>query len=122
MACTLTQLSAQNFTTYRGDDFIIDLTFEDDNGDPVDITGWTIFFTMKSSKDLMDKDAIIQKTVTTHISPTNGQSQVRLTSTDTATLCATFYYDLQYKDDHGVIRTMTAGQITFLEDVTRRTS
>jgi hypothetical protein len=113
---------SQNFTTYRGDDFIFDLLFQDVNEDPVNITGWTTFFTMKLSKDLVDSQAILKKTVTAHVDPTNGRTQIRLTSADTATLVGVFFYDIQYKDASGLIKTVTNGQITFVEDVTRRTS
>lgn len=122
MICTTATPTTQNFTTYRGDDFIINLTFQDDEGDPVDITGWTVFFTLKDDKDLLDSQAIVQKTITVHVDPTDGISQVHVTNTETSTLVGTFYYDLQYKDDHAVVRTLTEGTVTFFEDVTRRTS
>jgi hypothetical protein len=36
-----------NMLVYRGDDFSMALTFKDLNQDPIDISGWTISFTVK---------------------------------------------------------------------------
>ena len=47
----------------RGDDYTIQLTYVDTKGNPVDLTGSTVFFTAKIQADnvLDDSSAIIQK-------------------------------------------------------------
>lgn len=56
------------------------------NGTVVDITGSTIYFTVKADEydsSIDDSTAIISKTVTTHSDPTNGISSIQLTPDDT---------------------------------------
>ena len=57
----------------RGDDITINATFKDDNGDAINITGYTVFFTVKDNyTSTTDSAALISKTVTSHTSPTTG--------------------------------------------------
>ena len=94
----------------------------DEDKSPIDITGWTIFFTIKKKKSDTDDQAVISKTITTFDDPTSGIASVTLTSTETYNLDGTYFYDFQFKDNVGSVSTIVAGGITFLEDITRRTS
>jgi hypothetical protein len=110
-----------NFSLIRGDDRTFALEFKKD-GVPQDITGWTIFFTLKRSLYDSDNDALIKKTVTVHTDPTNGKTEFSITSAETDSLSGTYYYDIQYKDTGNKINTVMIGTMNFQEDVTRRTS
>jgi len=48
-------MGQSNIVVYRGDDFSTQLIFTDDNEAVIDITGWTIFFTVK--KKVTDSDS-----------------------------------------------------------------
>lgn len=102
-----------------GDSRTITVTF------PYDITGHTIFFTVRASTTLDDSDdstALIQKTVSSHSNPTAGETQIALSNTDTRITPGTHYFDIQDKDGSGNVASTKKAFIEFVEDVTKRTS
>jgi len=109
-------------SVYRGDDKTFNFTFVDGDGDPVDITGWTIFFTVKENESDADDDAKISVDVTSHTSPTGGLSSLSITDSDTNITPKRYYYDFQIKKADGIIRTLLKGTIQVMTDITRRTS
>lgn len=106
----------------RGDSKTYTLLFRDENDACVDITGWTIFFTVKQNAGQTDDDAKIKKDITVHTDPLNGQSAIELTPSDTANLLGGYLYDIQYKDTTGKIQTIVEGIFSVSKDITRRTS
>lgn len=106
---------------YRGDDVSWDLIFKDSEGVPIDITGYTFFFTVKENKADTDDEALITKTVDTHTDPTNGETEINLSSTLTNITPGLFWYDIQQKDNIGKIKTLVVGRIRVHEDITNRT-
>lgn len=111
-----------NYTEEQGDTIPYSFTFEDSDGNAIDISDWTIFATVKESIDDSDADAKIQKTVTSHDNPTSGETSLTYTSSDTDGLEGTYVYDFQYKDGDGEITTFQRGEIRFRKDVTESTS
>lgn len=112
-------------SVYRGDSKSLDLTFTDSDGAAIDITGWIIFFTVKpSSAGSTDDDstAVIQKDVTVHTTPVDGETTISLTPTDTDIALATYKYDIQTKNTDGDIYTVVVGNFQVHRDITRRTS
>jgi len=108
-----------NFKLIRGDDHTFALEFKQD-GVPKNITGWTVFLTVKKNIDDLDANAVISKTVTSHTDPTNGKTEISIADTETDPLCGIYYYDIQYKDLAGIIKTVMLGTLNFYKDVTRR--
>jgi len=110
---------------HRGDTRNLDFNFTDSTGAIIDITGYTVFLTVKAviDNDLTDNSAIIKKTVTSHTDPTNGVTVVSLTSTDTNQTPGSYLYDIQLKSPAGDISTGAEYPAKFiiLSDVTRRT-
>lgn len=114
-----------DFELIQGDDESLTVTFKDEDGAVIDITGYTVFFTMKKrpDDDSDDSDAPIKKTVTSHSDPTNGETIIYLTSAETAVLEARRYvYDLQLKDLSDKINSTKYGVLEVIKDVTNRTS
>ena len=106
----------------RGDDKWYVLTFKDADGVAIDITGWTIFMTVKGKMTDADVDAIITETVTSHFDPTAGQTKVHISSTQSTVAAASYYYDIQVKKDDDEIFTVMYGDFVVRQDVTLRTS
>lgn len=104
----------------RGDTKTYTLYFYDANGGYVDITGYTIFFTAKTSPAILDASATISKTITTHTNPTAGETEISLTTTDTATV-ASLVFDIQVKTATGDIFTILTGDLNIVKDITIRT-
>ena len=48
-----------NYTVKRGDDFSFEIAYyEEDDVTPIDVSGWTFFFTVKLAFDTDDTDAL----------------------------------------------------------------
>ncbi len=115
-----TKMNIYDFEIVREDTKKIPLEFCTDSGH-VDISTWTIFFTMKEKITDTDVNAKISKTVTSHTDPLNGYTEILLTSSDTTQTPGNYIYDIQIKYT-GEIHTILSGTITILSGVTIRTS
>ena len=104
----------------RGDDETITVTFKDAAGTVINITGYTVYFTVKSNLNMTDADAEIKKDITNHSDPTHGKTQIDLTSTDTAIASGVYYWDLQLKNSQGEISSTEKGEFKIVQDVTTR--
>ena len=107
---------------FKRDTKIYNLTFKDSDEVAIDITGYTIFFTVKQDETDTDANAKISKTVTSHTSPTEGLSQVTLEPADTDLDVRKYYYDIQIKDGSGNITTVVKDTFEIVQDITIRTS
>ncbi len=102
----------------RGDTKTWPLTFYSDEAKttPINITGWTIFFTVKEKTDApndsADTSAKIKKDVTSHSDPTHGVTSLTLSPTDTDIEPGTYLYDLQVKKANGDVKTIMMGDIS----------
>lgn len=111
---------AQNFEAVTGDNFNLNLAFTDAAGDPVNISSWeSIKCTIKSRKSLADNaTGVIQKNATV-TSGAGGTATVTLTPDDTEDLDGSYFYDVQYVDGDGTVKTAMSGVLTFKRDITR---
>lgn len=107
-------------TIVRGDTKTYKLVFRNSSGIPVDITGWTVYFTVKENLSQTDDQALISKNVTSHTDPANGETSIVLSSTDTDHV-GNYIYDIQYKNTLDEIHTILEGILSFSKDITRRT-
>lgn len=106
----------------RGDDVTLNLTFKDEDGDAINITGYTIFFTVKERLGDIDADALISKSTTTHSNPTGGISSLELTASETNLDEGLYYFDFQLKTSAGKINSTTRDVFEVSRDVTIRTT
>ena len=113
-------MKKKDFTLVRGDTFNIGVTVTS-GVIPKNISGCTIYLTVKLNITDTDAEAVIRKDITSHTSPATGKSIIPVTSTDTSDLTGDYYYDIQYKDTGSNIYTLTMGTLTFIADVTLRT-
>lgn len=111
----------KDFDFDQGDTETFKLTRENADGTAKDITGYTFWLTLKESKDDSDANAAVQKTVTNHTAPANGETELPLTASDTDGLQGSYYYDIQEKTDNGEINTLVKGMMSFDVDVTEST-
>lgn len=109
----------------RGDDRTINISVKNKLEEPIDITGWKFYFTMKNSLSDLDDDAVLKKDVgpSGHISDEGGLSQIVVTNAESTLFTPkTYYYDIQAKKNTGQILTIMYGNWEIREDATRRTS
>ena len=110
-----------DMTFTRGDTARIDVAVLDTDGEPFNLTGCTLFLTVKTALSVADASATISKTVTTHDDAAAGESHFDIDAGQN-TPAGKYVYDVQLKDSTGKIYTLFAGLWTVLGDVTLRTS
>lgn len=103
----------------RGDDTPITINVKDEDDNPVDITGFTFFLTIKPDydDDETDSEAVVSKTWSSHTDPENGETD----TTFKVETSGRFVFDIQMVEG-GTITTVTVNELVVSEDVTRRTS
>lgn len=109
---------------WRGDDISFNMVFtdSDNNEAPLDVTGWTVFFTIKNNKSDSDNKAVLQKNFTNFPAPLTGVVPIFVSNTETNNFKGNYFYDFQIKRADGIVLTVSSGGITFLEDTTIRTA
>jgi hypothetical protein len=111
--------TCRNLVIFRNTSKSFQLNFKDTVGNPEDITGWTVYFTVKEKMEDADVDAKISKDITSHYDATAGKTLISLTASDT-NLKGNYYYDVKYKDDSNNTGILFHGMIKFREPVTVR--
>lgn len=111
-----------NLTIIKGDTTPISVTLKDSAGVAIDITGATVFFTVKENKEKSDNYAVIKKDVTSHTDPTAGITVINLTAAETSVKAGSYFWDIQIKYDDGTIQSTTSGICDIVQDVTTRTT
>jgi len=131
---TAESLASQNFRPlHAGDDYFYRFTLVDDVGDPIDLTGAKVWFTIKESSTQADAVAKLQLSSASideiEIAvPVDGLFYVKFKGTGTkptADLEGAWEYDLQVKAViSGVTKIITViwGTIEFLPNITRATA
>lgn len=118
--------SNQRLEVIRGDTRRYEITVTDDAGLPVDLSGASVYFTVrkKYSSGANDTDAVFQKEVGGGITITDGSAGVValvIDPADTRALPASlFLYDLQVITGAGDTITAALGEFAVKADVTRR--
>jgi len=98
------------------------LTFTDSSDTAIDITGYTVYMTVKQNfdTDATDANALISKTVTSHTNPTAGITTITLSDTDTAITVGSYFYDITYKDTSDNKITIQEGKFKVSYSTTNR--
>jgi len=108
----------------REDTDTFSITFATRNGTPINITGYTIWFTVRSTIPATtitdDTDAIISKQAVL-TSPALGVATVSVTSDDTNIDVGSYFYDIQYKKPDDSIYSSGAYNYIVKADITRST-
>lgn len=107
----------QDITHTRGDTFKRSFEFTDSTGAAIDLTGSTIVFSIK--KDLSTTPALVTGTLTLD-DPTHGKASISIPAATMKTLVdlGTFYYDFQWTDSVGTVKTIPKGKFYNTFDVT----
>ena len=108
----------------KGDTTTIQITLKDSTGTAINITGYTIWLTIKPVFNTSDTSPVptIQKKATAFTDPTNGTHLYTLTNTDTSISTGAYVYDIQVKDVSGTITTPIVGDFEVLPEVTISTT
>lgn len=115
-------MAATGIKINRGTTWSTTYTHQHD-GVPVDITGATVYFTVKSAEydsTQDDSTAIIEATITSHIDPTNGITNIELSPSQTSYIqgvegnyivpSKNYTYDIKVKEADGSIYKTVEGK------------
>lgn len=91
-------ITLTNIETYAFIDDSFQFTIKN-NGVAQDITGWTVYFSVKRNR--ADTLKLIAKTITSFSDPTNGIMVVTIDKEDTQTMSGDFFYDFKVDDTSG---------------------
>lgn len=105
----------------KGDTYPLEIEITTSADVAVDLTGSTVFLTVKRNLQDTDAQALISKSVTSHTSPTTGNTQFTLLAADVDYI-GEFYYDVKIKDSTGVISSVITDKFILLDHVTIRTT
>lgn len=85
-------------------------------GVAVDITGWAVYYVVKSNSNDADTLAKIYKKITTHENAKEGITIIKLSLTDTD-LEGNYYYSIDAKDNEGNEFVLFSGRVKFNESI-----
>ena len=106
----------EDLTIYKKSTKTYEIQFKKD-GVAVDITGWSIYFTVKEAMEDLDADAKLAKTITTFTNATGGVALIELTIVDTNITAGNYWYAIDYKDSDDNEDTLLTGKIKIIEPV-----
>jgi hypothetical protein len=109
------------FSFYRGDDFAFKIEVKDASDVAVDLTGWTVTFTMKRNLNRDDSlaDLQITKENLSDLDASNGLLVILLSSANTKTLNpGKYFFDIEVKTGSST-QTVLSGVNEVIADVTR---
>jgi hypothetical protein len=106
----------------RGDDWTIKLVITS-NGTPVNITGYSFWFTLKADIDAADPGNLQVTASAGSPDAASGILYINVNSNLTANLVPqTYNYDVQQIDTSNKVQTLLIGKVKVVKDITRSTS
>ena len=106
---------------YTGDSVSLPLSFTDNAGSVIDLTGYTFYFTLKYDEKDADVDAILQ--VIVHpgdiFNPTQGVITLAFETEDIPP--KTYFYDVRYKKPDNTVATALNGKFYLKSSITQTT-
>ena len=99
---------------------ILDCRFRDKYQNEIDITGYTIFVTIKENISDTDDNVVIKKDITSHTNAVAGRSKIEFTPADMSTFVGNFIYSIAIKTDTGNIYTVSEGSVCIKKELSDR--
>lgn len=114
-----------NITIKKGNPYTATITVTDEGGNAYDLTGKTVFFTVKkiSDKTAADTSALITKDISSHTNPSGGITTLSLTTSQTNIAVGVYKWDIRiYSASPAVQLNSDSGYCEVEDVVTKRTS
>lgn len=116
-------MAFKTLSLIRGDTDNIAVTFKRADGSVYNIKNWSVFFTMKTNRDLADAQASLQKIVTSFsdtTSGTSGSANIPILPADTSNLeLGEYDFDISVCTNLGENYTVVRGKAELEYDITR---
>ena len=110
-------------TIQRGNPYNAAITVTNASGNAYDLTGKTVFFTVKRATDNASDDsgAVITKDITSHTNASGGITTLALTASQTDIVLGDYNWDLRIYDDSPLVQlNSTKGVCEIVEIITKR--
>jgi len=109
------------FILIRGSTYDEDITVTNKDGTPYNLTGCTVYFTIKKVEDSLKDDdvAVVQKIITDHVNAVGGISHLSLSESDTTQNPGEYYFDFKIKSPSGSIQNTHRKIVTIEHNVTQ---
>lgn len=95
---------------------IYEILFKKD-GIAENITGWSVYYTVKQNVEDADNISKISKTITSHVSAIEGKTLITLDPTDTDITAGIYWYSIDYKDDDDNEGVLFTGKLRISEPI-----
>jgi len=106
----------------EGDDVSRTLKLEDGDGNPIDITDWTVWYTVKEDESDLNNLLQVRNGSGDHSNPQNGETVLKFSSNQTSGVVDRdrddLVYDIQVEDDEGDVTTLFKGSQPIQKGVT----
>lgn len=118
MACT-NPVAQVDFNIYQGDDYLHSFIWQDDQGTPIDLTGYSARLQVR--RKASDTEFILEITDLDGITlgGVAGTVDIQIPGAETAKITKASVYDLELTDASGTVITLTAGNVCIFQEVTR---
>jgi hypothetical protein len=118
----MNNLSGTQLNHIRGDNLSRLITIEYADGVAFNLTGYTVFFTIKNLDDegTDDANAVFTKSWTSHSDAINGETLLTATASEMSIEPNLYKYDIQIKSPTGAINTLIRGEVLIINDITKR--
>lgn len=103
----------------RGDTFPFTVTLTDGDGTAIDITGSSFVLTVDPSPAPSSSANNLFSVTGALSDPVNGEVTFTLGAADADQVPNTYYYDIQWTDSGGAVRTILKGKWTVQQDITK---
>jgi hypothetical protein len=104
-----------NFEMFQGDDHVLEVSVQDSNGDPIDLSGslidWALAANVSSDQLLIQKNSGASPGGITITDAGGGVFEVLIDAEDTEDLSGLYYHQSQVIDAEGSVSTIVAGWV-----------
>lgn len=113
----------QDISIVRGDtlEYAIEFSMQ---GRPIDITGSTVYFTVRKPETMnnkTDRNVVLKKNITEHTDPKKGETFIQIPAQEMQHVePGQYYWDVQLKDYADTVQTFVMGILEVVNDVTKR--
>ena len=109
-------------TIQKGNPYNATITIRNSAGNPYDLTGKTVFFTVKSRNDHTDNDdaSLITKDITEHTDEENGITVLELNTEQTDITVGDYRWDIRIYKADPLVQLNTKSGFCEIEDVTTK--
>jgi hypothetical protein len=112
--------NTHEITMYRGDSYPLSFTIKNkDTSAAVDLTGGALVMTVNPERDPVDASEVLFQLNGVMDAPATGVATFTPSELDTDLPVGKYYYDIEYTDAAGNVRTIVKSTFAITQDITK---